>query len=123
MSENIRDQLTASVPKPTLQLIELPNAPKNTSPVPELTSIHSVRRRGPYGNGRYRGNCGGYLIRNLLRYFQPKRVLDPMSGSGTCRDVCRELKIKCDSFDIRRGQDANHPGTSFYLLCLISSLS
>jgi len=91
----------------TLQLIELPTAPKNASPVPELTSIHSVRRRGPYGNSRYRGNCGGYLIRDLLHYFQPKRVLDPMSGSGTCRDVCRELKIECDSFDIRHGQDAS----------------
>jgi len=108
MSDNIQNPIAVSVQNSTLQLIELPIAPKNASPVPELTSIHSVRRRGPYGDGRYRGNCGGYLIRNLLRYFQPKRVLDPMSGSGTCRDVCRELNIECDSFDIRRGQDASN---------------
>jgi len=106
MTTSSKNQPTISVPNSTLQLIELPAAPKNASPVPELTSIHSVRGRGPYGSSRYRGNCGGYLIRDLLRYFQPKRVLDPMSGSGTCRDVCRELKIQCDSFDIRRGQDA-----------------
>ncbi|UUO05001.1 site-specific DNA-methyltransferase [Blastopirellula sp. J2-11] len=91
-------------PKP--KFIELPVAPRNASPVPELTSIHSVKGRGPYGNCRYRGNCGGHIIRDLLRYFQPKSVLDPMMGSGTCRDVCRELGIPCHSMDVRKGQDA-----------------
>lgn len=94
---------------PAVGLIELPAAPRNASPAPELTSIHAARRRGPYGSSRYRGNCGGYLIRDLLRYYQPKRVLDPMTGSGTCRDVCRELKIPCVSMDVRRGQDAADP--------------
>jgi DNA modification methylase len=77
--------------------------------VPELTSIHAARRRGPYGDSRYRGNCGGYLIRDLLRYFRPRLVLDPMTGSGTCRDVCRELGIKCVSADLRGGKDAADP--------------
>lgn len=94
-----------------IRFVELPAAPRNASPVPELTSIHSVRRRGPYGDHRYRGNCGGYIIRDLLRYFQPTNVLDPMSGSGTCRDVCRELKIDCKTMDIRRGQDASDPAS------------
>lgn len=89
--------------------IELPAAPKNGSRTPELTSIHAARRRGPYGSSRYRGNCGGYLIRDLLRYYEPRRVLDPMTGSGTCRDVCRELRIPCVSMDIRHGQDAADP--------------
>lgn len=93
----------------TPTLIELPLAPLNGSPIPELTSIHAARRRGPYGASSYRGNCGGYLIRDLLRYYQPRRVLDPMTGSGTCRDVCRELGIPCISMDIRFGQDAADP--------------
>ena len=37
---------------------------------------------------------------------------DPMTGSGTCRDVCRELGIPCHALDIRYGQDACSP-TSF----------
>lgn len=86
--------------------VELPAAPINSSPVPELTSIHSVRGRGPYGDRKYRGNCGGYIIRDLLRYFDAQSVLDPMSGSGTCQDVCRELQIPCHTMDIRRGKDA-----------------
>lgn len=91
------------------RFVELPAAPKNGSPVPELTSIHSSVRRGPYGNSRYRGNCDGHIIRNLLRYFRPRTVLDPMSGSGTCCDVCRELKIPCTAMDLPRGQDASDP--------------
>jgi hypothetical protein len=91
--------------------VELPMAPRCASPVPELTSLHCARRRGPYGNSRYRGNCGGYLIRDLLRYYQPQGVLDPMRGSGTCQDVCRELKVPCHSFDLRSGQDAADPAS------------
>jgi len=109
MSQSSHNQTTQTNFNPsTSRLVELPAAPQNASPVPELTSIHSARRRGPYGNSRYRGNCGGYLIRDLLRYFQPKRVLDPMTGSGTCRDVCRELDITCDTMDIRFGRDASN---------------
>lgn len=93
----------------TLQTVELPLAPINASPVPHLTSIHSRRGRGPYGSSRYRGNCGGYLIRDLLRYYKPNHVLDPMMGSGTCQDVCQELRIACTSMDIKRGQDAGNP--------------
>ena len=92
-----------------LSQASLPIAPVTTSPVPHLTSIHSTAIRGPYGSSRYRGNCGGYLIRDLLNYYQPDHVLDPMKGSGTCQDVCRELQIMCTSMDIRFGDDAANP--------------
>jgi len=100
-----------STPTRTRRFVPLPVAPKTGSPVPELTSIHSTVERGPYGNSKYRGNCGGYLIRDLLNYFQPRRVLDPMTGSGTCRDVCRELSIECASFDLNAGDDAADPAS------------
>jgi hypothetical protein len=87
-------------------MVRLPAAPRTASPVPWLTSIHAVHVRGPYGRADYPGNCGGYLIKDLLRYFQPRNVLDPMEGSGTCRDVCKELRIPCTSLDIKKGFDA-----------------
>jgi DNA modification methylase len=87
--------------------IHHPATPLNGSPVPWLTSLHATWRRGPYGRANYRGNCSGYLIKDLLRYFAATRVLDPMTGSGTCRDVCQDLGIECHSFDLRHGQDAN----------------
>ena len=85
------------------QYVPLPAAPKTASPVPWLTSIHAIPGRGDYGDPAYRGNCSGLLIRDLLLYHQPRRVLDPMTGGGTCRDVCRELEIECVSLDIRSG--------------------
>ncbi len=93
----------------TIRTIEMPLAPQNASPVPHLTSIHSSKGRGPYGSSRYRGNCGGHLIRDLLQYYQAKHVLDPMMGSGTCSDVCTELSIECTSMDIKIGDDAADP--------------
>ena len=88
----------------------LPRAPRNASPVPHLTSLYHFHRAGEYGDRSYPGNCGGNLIKDLLTYFKPGMVLDPMSGSGTCADVCEELGIPCLSFDIHQGFDACDPG-------------
>lgn len=92
-----------------LLTVTLPKPPKTASPVPHLTSLYSITKRGPFGRASYPGNCSGYLIRDLLCYFDAKRVLDPMTGSGTCRDVCRSLTIDCDSFDVKGGKDACAP--------------
>jgi hypothetical protein len=88
---------------------QLPRAPKNASPVPHLTSLYHFSRAGEYGDGSYPGNCGGNLIKDLLLYFKPGLILDPMSGSGTCLDVCQELGIPCMAWDIHRGIDACDP--------------
>ncbi len=89
---------------------KLPLAPINASPVPHLTSLYHNATAGEYGDRRYPGNCGGNLIKDLLLYFRPSGlVFDPMSGSGTCRDVCDELGIPCLSWDIHDGFDACDP--------------
>jgi hypothetical protein len=87
----------------------LPLAPVTASPVPHLTSLYHFHRTGEYGDRSYPGNCGGNLIKDLLLYFKPGLVLDPMSGSGTCSDVCKELCIPCMAWDIHRGIDACDP--------------
>src|SRR5688572_25344455 len=84
---------------------KLPVAPVTGSPVPHLTSLYHFDGSDACGDRRYPGNCGGSLIKDLLRYFQPKSVFDPMTGSGTCRDVCRELGIYCYSSDLHQGFD------------------
>src|ERR1700722_13668179 len=74
----------------------LPRAPITASPVPHLTSLYhnSDGRRGQYGNQSYPGNCSGNLIRDLLKFFRHDSIVfDPMSGSGTARDVCEALGI------------------------------
>jgi hypothetical protein len=88
---------------------KIPLAPITTSPVPELTSLYYSAVAGDYGDRGYPGNCPGNLIRDLLRFFKPATVCDPMSGSGTCRDVCLDLGIECWSGDIHAGFDLCDP--------------
>ena len=84
----------------------LPRAPLNASPVPHLTSLYHFHRAGDYGDRSYPGNCGGNLIKDLLRYFKPSQRLRSHDRLGTCRDVCKELGIYCLSSDLHQGQDA-----------------
>jgi hypothetical protein len=86
--------------------VKLPRAPINGSPVPHLTSLYHFHRAGEYGDRAYPGNCGGNLIKDLIRYFDAHSVFDPMTGSGTCRDVCSELGVYCYSSDLHQGIDA-----------------
>lgn len=88
---------------------KLPQAPRTASPVPHLTSLYHFHRAGEYGNRSWPGNCGGNLIKDLLLYFRPSLVFDPMTGSGTCADVCRELGVACVAYDIHTGFDACDP--------------
>ncbi|HUY88249.1 MAG TPA: hypothetical protein VMV10_05920 [Pirellulales bacterium] len=59
---------------------KLPRAPKNGSPVPHLTSLYHFSRAGEYGDRSYPGNCGGNLIKDLLKFFKAFSVLDPLCG-------------------------------------------
>ncbi len=86
--------------------VPLPQPPRTDSPVPWLTSLYHDQNAGNYGNRNYPGNCSGNLIRDLLFYFQPQSVFDPMTGGGTCRDVCNSLGIRCVSADLKGGYDA-----------------
>jgi hypothetical protein len=92
--------------KPQRVYARLPLAPVNTSPVPHLTSLYHFDVAGDYGDRSYPGNCGGNLIKDLIRYFKACSVFDPCTGSGTCRDVCDELGVYCWSSDLRHGADA-----------------
>src|SRR2546423_81050 len=85
---------------------KLPAAPVNASRVPHLTSLYHFDRAGEYGDRKYPGNCGGNLIKDLIRYFGAKSVFDPMTGSGTAAHVCKEMGVYCWSSDLREGQDA-----------------
>ena len=106
-------RMMRAVPKVTAKrepiFAKLPLAPVNSSPVPHLTSLYHNPRAGEYGSRSYPGNCGGNLIKDLVLYFRPGLVFDPMAGSGTCKDVCDELGIPCLSYDIHEGFDACDP--------------
>ena len=77
--------------------------------MPWLTSLYHDQYAGNYGNRQYPGNCSGNLIRDLLFFFQPQSVFDPMTGGGTCKDVCDSLGIPCVSGDLKTGLDITNP--------------
>lgn len=57
-----------------------------------LQSIVSYPERGHYGDKKYRGNTTGKIIKDLIEFYQPKRILDPMAGGNTTGDVVNEFK-------------------------------
>ncbi|MEN3039428.1 MAG: DNA methyltransferase [Candidatus Kryptonium sp.] len=56
----------------------------------------------PKGDNKYPGVTPAFIIYNLIhRYTSPgDLVCDPMAGSGTTIDVCKEEKRRCIAFDI-----------------------
>lgn len=59
----------------------------------ESGSVRSYPRRNPdWGDWRYPGNCAGEFVRDLVLQYRPETISDPMSGSGTSRDVARSLR-------------------------------
>ena len=65
-----------------------------------MNSIVSYPDRGFYGKSNYRGNCSGKLIEELFKLYNPKFVIDPAEGSGTCKDVCQKMNIDYRGFDL-----------------------
>lgn len=56
----------------------------------------------PKGNNKYAGVTPAFIIYNLvMRYTQPgDLILDPMCGSGTTLDVCKEENRRAIGYDI-----------------------
>jgi hypothetical protein len=71
-----------------------------------LNSIVSYPNRGPWGDNRYPGNSSGYLLIDLCATYAPRAVLDPMEGGGTSRDVCADMGIAYQGFDLHSGVDS-----------------
>jgi hypothetical protein len=75
-------------------------------PVLEATTLWDFSKqnygRAPKGNNKYPGVTPAALIWNLVwRYTEPgDLIVDPMAGSGTTIDVCREENRRVIGYDI-----------------------
>ena len=85
----------------TPQYAKLPQAPRNASPVPHLTSLYHFARAGDYGVRKYPGNCGGNLIKDLLRYFEARMVYDPLCGAPHNGSSVAQFVMWCPSWTHR----------------------
>jgi hypothetical protein len=77
----------------------------------DLCSIVSYPYRGPWGDSKYRGNCSGHLVKELILRFNCKSVFDPAEGSATVRDVVSGINqylnrnIEYEGRDLKKGWD------------------
>ena len=71
-----------------------------------LKSVVNYPQRGPWGDPKFPGNTSGYLLVDLIDYYQPKSILDPMEGSGTTGDVAFDMgDIPYIGLDLLNGFD------------------
>ncbi len=76
-----------------------------------MQSVITYLDRGKYGNSSYRGNCSGYVIKDLINQLypdsKPKKFIEIFSGGNTGRDVAKELNIfNSIHLDLTNGWDA-----------------
>lgn len=78
-------------------------------------SVVSYPRRGIGGNHAWRGNSGPGIVAQFLLTWHVDRkgdldtkslVCDPMKGSDTTGDVCKQLGVPYRGFDLHEGFDA-----------------
>ncbi len=79
---------------------------KNKKPQFETTTLWDFPTQNygetPHGNNKYRGVTPAFVIWNIVQRYTKEGdlVIDPMCGSGTTIDVCKEEKRKVLGFDI-----------------------
>ena len=84
-----------------------------------LKSVVQYPNRGPWGDAKFPGNTSGYLLVDLIDYYQPKSILDPMEGSGTTGDVAFDMgDIPYTGLDLLSGFDlaADEPEGEYDLI-------
>lgn len=77
----------------------------------ELCSVVSYVDRGPWGDAKYRGNCTGHLVKDLILRFNSTSVFDPAEGGGTVRDVVSGInkylkrQVRYEGRDLKQNWD------------------
>lgn len=67
------------------------------------SSIVSYPERGKWGKSSYRGNCSGFVYRDLYEATRPSFIIDPCVGGGTSIEVARDMGIEGIGLDLHSG--------------------
>lgn len=100
------EALSTYLKNPNGNLVSFEKDEEEEKPRLESTTLWDYPRqsygRTPKGSNKYAGVTPAFAIYNMVkRYTDPgDLVLDPMAGSGTTLDVCKEEGRKCRAFDI-----------------------
>jgi len=66
-------------------------------------SLLSFPQRGSWGDAKWRGNCSGFVYKDLFERLKPSLFVDPMVGSGTSVQVAQEMNIEAYGLDLHSG--------------------
>jgi len=106
-SNRVKDSPSTLTLFPETEVNEIPEATQiDEKPSLETTTLWDYPRqsygKAPKGNNKFQGVTPAFIIWNLVqRYTQPgDLVVDPMAGSGTTVDVCKEEGRKVICYDI-----------------------
>jgi len=58
------------------------------------------------GGTQWRGNCSGFIYKDIFERLKPKVFVDPMVGSGTSVEVAKEMGILAFGLDLHSGFNA-----------------
>ena len=78
----------------------------NKEPIFETTTLWDFPTQNygdkPHGNNKYSGVTPAFIVWNLIQRYTKEGdlVIDPMCGSGTTIDVCKEENRKVIGFDV-----------------------
>jgi DNA modification methylase len=113
MGVSLRDVLDGELAQSLSQYIEKPGGKLQAAkkipderPRLESTTLWDYPRqsygRTQKGNNKYAGVTPAFVIYNMVKRYTELGdiVLDPMAGSGTTIDVCREEGRRCIAYDI-----------------------
>ena len=63
-----------------------------------MNSIVSYKERGIFGDSNYRGNCSGFIIKDLIEHFypesKPKKFVEVFSRKWNRKRCCKKFKYK-----------------------------
>lgn len=100
------EALSGYLENPNGKLASFERDKDDEKPRLESTTLWDYPRQSygktPKGSNKYAGVTPAFAIYNMVkRYTEPgELVLDPMAGSGTTLDVCKEEGRECKAFDI-----------------------
>lgn len=86
--------------------VKIKKPTNNEKPSLEATTLWDYPKQSygktPKGSNKYAGVTPAFIIYNMLRRYTEKGdlVVDPMAGSGTTLDVCKEEERRCIAYDI-----------------------
>ncbi|BDQ68454.1 MULTISPECIES: DNA adenine modification methylase [Shewanella] len=69
------------------------------------SSIASYPDRGPFGDNKYRGNCSGHIVADLIDNYLPAGglIVDPAVGGGTSQEVAASKGVRFFGTDLHSG--------------------